>query len=57
MSDYVAKVFPGNEIDHGDAVHYKPENSVTDAGIGYEGTAPDDLDGRFNFRSDISSAW
>jgi hypothetical protein len=57
MSDYVAKVFPANVIDHGDAVHYDPENAITDAGLGYEGQAPDGLDDRFNFRADISSAW
>jgi hypothetical protein len=51
MSDYVAKAYPAEEIDHGDAVHYKPENSVTDAGLGYEGTAPDTLDSRLQFKS------
>lgn len=50
MSDYVAKVFPGNDIDHGDAVHFKPENEIKDADIGYSGQAPDALDNRFNFQ-------
>ncbi len=52
MSDYVTQVHPAPDvINHGDAVHYKPENSITDAGLGYEGSAPDALDDRFNFDS------
>jgi hypothetical protein len=58
MSNYVTQVYPDPVlIDHGDAVHYKPENMIVDAGLGYEGTAPSTLDSRLNFRSDISSAW
>ena len=58
MSDYVTQVYPDPVlIDHGDAVHYEPENMIVDAGIGYTGTAPDTLDNRHNFSSDISSAW
>ncbi len=57
MSTYITRAFPANDIDHGDAVHYLPENDITDAGIGYEGSETSVLDGRLNFSSDISSAW
>lgn len=49
MSDYVAKVYDAEIINHGDAVHYDPENALTDADLGYEGTAPDGLNNRFDF--------
>jgi hypothetical protein len=49
-SDYVARVYPDPvKIDHGDAVHFKPEEEIKDAGIGYEGTEPETLNDRFNF--------
>jgi hypothetical protein len=58
MSEYVTQVYADPEvINHGDAVHFNPENAIIDADLGYEGTAPDALDDRFNFSSDISSAW
>lgn len=53
MFDYVTRVYPDPVIiNHGDAVHQKPENAITDAGLGYEGQEPDALDDRFVFRSD-----
>ncbi len=54
MSDYVAQVYPApEEINHGDAVHFKPENAITDAGLGYSGQAPDTLDSRLQFDDGI----
>ena len=55
-SSYVAKVFPANPIDHGDAVRYDPDKAIKDADIGYEGTAPETLNSRLQF-SDPWSAW
>jgi len=49
MSDYVAKIYDGNDINHGDAVHYRPENAITDADLGYTGQLPDLLDNRLQF--------
>jgi len=48
-STYVAKVFTTPPIDHGDAVHFNPENEIKDADRGYEGTAPETLNGRLQF--------
>jgi len=51
-SDYVTKAIGANEIDHGDAVHYRPEHELTDADLGYPGQAPDTMNDRLTFRSD-----
>ena len=49
-SEYVTRVYPAPvKIDHGDAVHFKPEEEITDAGIGYEGVEPETMNDRFNF--------